>query len=165
MRSASTPQCSRFPLTTVSSRERQRSAVGDRPGSVVDRSGLGAVHLLRGDFDRAQVVFGEALKLSGTDVMSILGAALADLLCGAEGEARMETAVTLLRGNPLPWIVLGAGFLSHDKGEPARQALVNAIRLNPALPEVCRLVALSFTEPEREKEKEVYLRAYRRLLK
>jgi len=142
---------------------RQQSAVGDRPGSAADRSGLGSVHLLRGEFERAGVVYGEALKLSGADPTSILGAAITDLITGAEGEQRMETAVETLRRSPLPWVVLGAGLVAHGKDKLAQEALFQALRLNPALPETCRLLAESFDSPDGQKKREAMLQAYRRL--
>jgi tetratricopeptide (TPR) repeat protein len=145
-------------------RARQHSAVGDRPGSVVDRAGLAAVELLRGDLERAGTVFGEALALSEADPMSLLGVAVCDLLTGAESEARMETAARTLSRSPLPWIVLGAGCVAHGKAEQARQALINAVRLNPAIPDTCRLFAATFTTPENQDKRDAFLKAYRRLL-
>ncbi|MHC4473429.1 MAG: tetratricopeptide repeat protein, partial [Planctomycetota bacterium] len=143
---------------------RQQSAVGDRPGSVVDRAGLGTVHLLRGEFERARAVFGEALALSETDAMGILGASITDLLCGAEKETRMETAARVLSRRPLPWIVLGAGCIAHSKPDPARRALLNALFLDPANPEVSRLFAATCTTPENREMRDAFLRAHRRLL-
>jgi cytochrome c-type biogenesis protein CcmH/NrfG len=76
----------------------------------------------------------------------------------------METAARTLSRSPLPWIVLGAGCVAHGKAEQARQALINAVRLNPAIPDTCRLFAATFTTPENQDKRDAFLKAYRRLL-
>jgi len=144
--------------------ERQRGAVSDRPESVLDRAGLGNLLLISGDFEAARTVFGEAIEISAKDPAALVGASLSDLVTGAAGIERIQQAAARLGKDPSSWLALGAADLRSDRPEPARKALFHALKINPAVPEVYRLLALSFTGDELKKDREAALRAYRRLL-
>lgn len=148
---------------------RQQSAVKDRPGSVVDESGLGVLHLLENDIPGAKRIFEKALGLSSQDGDATLGAALCDLLDGTKDTSRLEHAAELLspnaNGNPVPWLALGAADLVMAKKNRARASLFYALRRDPALPEVYRLLAKAFDDQEGAANHRAALRAYERLFR
>ncbi len=144
---------------------RAESAAADRPESVVDRAGLGNVLLLCGEYRRAAEVFGEALEISESDPASVNGAALADLLSGAEEGTRIEAAVARQPRNLLAGLARGAFHLRSGKNDKkeALQALWVCPIMSPHLPEVYRLLAPAFAAAGREEDQQAALRAYRRL--
>jgi tetratricopeptide (TPR) repeat protein len=146
-------------------RTRQESAVEDRPGSVIDRAGLGSLLLLAGEVEEAEAVYAEAVELSTTDLTSRLGTALADLLSGAKDDTGIRAAASQLANSPLVWLVLAADRIRHGETEQARAALFNTLQRNPSLPEAYRLLALTLTGEEEGDTRESSLRAWRRLLR
>jgi len=144
---------------------RQESAVTDRPGSVVDRAGLGVLLLLSARFEDAGKTFGEALELSAADPTSHLGAALADLLIGEGEPDRILAARDRLVNNPLVWIATGASHLLQDEWEDAVRALFQARGRDPAQPEVYRLLGIAFEKLGNTKDRDAARRVYLRLLK
>ena len=72
-------------------------------------------------------------------------------------------AAKRLTANPLAWLTLAAARLAHEKPDEAQGALLNALRLNPALPEVYRLLAKALTGEKSAESREAAARAYERL--
>jgi len=143
--------------------KRQESGVEDRPDSVVDRSGLGAVLLVKGDHERALEVFNAALKLSANDRVSNLGASFAAMLCGKFEDERIATVAKAFRVNVPAWLSYGVTLLERGETVEARKVLLTALQLNPSLPETYRLLATTFVGEEEEKDRAAALRGYQRL--
>jgi tetratricopeptide (TPR) repeat protein len=145
--------------------ESQEKAVEDRPESVVDRAGLGILVLLGGDAERARTILDEALALSEADPAAMFGAALADLLTGAEGEERQRKAAMILKKLPVAWLALGASCLAHDKPSDAQTALKNALLFEPTVSEVSRLMASTLVKEDEKQARDAFLKAHERLRK
>jgi Flp pilus assembly protein TadD len=144
-------------------RARQETAVADRPGSVVDRAGLGAILLLHGEFERAKDVFSEALSLSESDRTSLLGRGLAGLLAEAGDDSEIQRVAESLQTNLVAWIALGAHLVQRSEAELACSALATALRLDAGMPEVYRLLALAFTGEDQRQNREAARKAYERI--
>lgn len=147
--------------------DKQRAACKDREESVVDRAGMGLLLLLAGA-DDAKAEVDKAFGLSAVDPAALFGAALADLLAGAEDLGRIEQAANRMNANPVLWLALGAAAIDAKREEAARGALTNVLRLQPmlaalpAIPEVYRLNALALSDPAQAADREKFLKAYAR---
>lgn len=114
-----------------------RRAIEMRPDSPKAFSGLGEIHILRGDYDGAIPSLQEAIRLSPRDAKSRVNLGLALMQAGRSSEAVpwFQSAVAIEEDAPI-YAFLADSLLSTGRRLEAEQALARGATLNPNDPEI-----------------------------